>query len=183
MKMSCTELYYITTKKRVYLGAEFHNSHRGAAFVWSNLWKEFCKDRIEEIKRTQGWECTLPMSENDNKLVWKLYERSDIPEYIRAILGSTFDDVILEAKHFQRFYDDVLKYAENFAAGTLIQQAQYIILKLSRRNIIGVCWNQTSVNADGYSNILKAVKNDTLWSLYDEIESRRLAAAQLELVA
>jgi hypothetical protein len=179
--MSCTELYYIT-KKRVYLGTEFHNSHRGAAFVWANLWRQFCKERIEEIKRTQGWECTLPISNDDNKLVWKLWDRTDISEYIRAILGSTFDNVILESKHFQRFYDDVLKYAENFAAGTLIQQAQYI-LKLSKRNIVGVCWNQTSVNSDGYSNILRAKKDGTLWSLYNEIDSRRLAGAQMELVA
>ena len=170
--MSYTELFYITPKKQVVAYAEFKNSHRGAAFVWANLWKEYCKERIEEIKLTMHFEPYSPVTEDDSKLLWGLWKKQDVPEYSRAVLGSTFDNVILEKEHFQRFYDDVLKYAEFYAAGSLIQQAQ-TILKLSKKNIIGVAWNQTSVNGDGYEMIKQSVKDGSAWSLYKELDDQK----------
>ena len=169
--MSCTELYYVTPNKRVVGYQEFRNSHLGAMFVWSNLYKRHFKDRITETKRLYGFEPSSPVSEDDYSCLWKLFEKSDVPIFERVILGSTFDFVILEKKHFNRFHEDVMKYAVYHPAGSLLYQA-IAIQKLSKRNIIGVCWNQTSVSGDMYYELKKHAKNDKLWSLYEEIDKQ-----------
>lgn len=173
--MSYTELYYITPKKRVVMVEEYKNSHRGAMLVWANLWEAHCKERIEEIKKTMGFTPFTPVEDRDWQLLWALFRNPEISEVERAILGSTFDNVILKKEHFQRFYDDVLKYAEYYPAGSLIRQAQFI-LGLSKKNIIGVMWNQTSVNGDGYDNIRESLQNGEAWSLYKEVDKYKKEA-------
>jgi hypothetical protein len=165
-KMSYTELYYITPHNKVIQCAKFHNSHRGAMLVWCNLWKTWCTERIEELTKLNHWEPTVPFSDADYDLVWALFKNEKVPAYTRAILGSTFDHVILEKEHFERFYKDVLQYAGDYAAGTLIQQAQYI-LTLSKKKIVGVTWNQTSVNSDIWNGKLDL---EIAWSLYKTLD-------------
>jgi hypothetical protein len=128
------------------------------------MWATHCKDRIEEIKKNHGWTPFAPVMEDDWKLLWSLFRNPEISEVERAILGSTFDNVILEKEHFNKFYNDVLVYAEYHSAGSLIRQAQ-AVLKLSKRNIIGVMWNQTSVNGDPIK-----FQNGVTWSLYKEVD-------------
>lgn len=164
--MSYTELYYITPTGRIRSAAEFGNSHRGAMMVWGNLWNTFCRDRIESYTNTQKWTPSFPVNDNDYEAIWSLYKREDIPGYIRAVLGSTFDFVILDRDDAKRFYADVLEYASDFSAGTLIKQAETIV-KLSKNKIIGFCWNQTSVSEGCWykGNIHKV---DHYWHLYGE---------------
>ena len=169
--MSSTEIYYVSQKKRVYGYVNIRNSWRGAIFVWSNLWKKHCQERIKELsKASGGYVFDNPVNEKDMRLVWDLFKDKEIPSYERAILGSTFDGVILEKENFQRFYDDVLKYAEYYPVGSLIIQAQ-AILKLSKKKIIGVFWNQTSVNGDVVSNFKKTLKDNSEWYLYKEVDN------------
>jgi hypothetical protein len=170
--MSYTELYYVTPKKRVVGHAEFHNSHLGAMRVWVNLYGKHFEDRIAESTKLYGWKPTAPVSEDDYSALWGLFKKPDIPVYERAVLGSTFDRVILEKEHFDRFYEDCMKYAVCYAAGTLLYQAT-TIQKLSKRNVIGVCWNHTSVNGDMYDELKEWAKNDELWSLYKDIDKKQ----------
>jgi len=167
--MSYTELFYVTPKKRVVGYKDFRNSHLGAMRVWVNLYGAHLKDRIAETKKIYGCEMTSPVSQDDYEAVWGLFKNPNITIYERAVLGSTFDNVILEKEHFNRFYEDVMKYAVYYPVGSLLYQATEI-LKLSKRNIIGVCWNQTSVNGDMNSVLKEAAKNDKLWSLYKEVD-------------
>jgi hypothetical protein len=147
--------------------------------VWVNLYGAHLKDRIAETKKIYGCEMNTPVSEDDYKAVWGLFKKPNITVYERAILGSTFDQVILEKEHFDRFYEDVMKYAVYYPAGTLIKQA-IAIQKLSKRNVIGVCWNQTSVNGDMYENLKEYAKNDELWSLYKEVDTISVAEKESE---
>lgn len=167
--MSYTELFYVTPKKRVVNYMTFHNSHLAASFIWSNLYCRHFKDRIEETMKKYGYKPHGPMSEDDYKDLWGLFNKNDVPIFERSILGSTFDYVILEKEHFNRFYEDVMKYAVYYPSGSLIKQAMAIQI-LCKRNIIGVCWNQTSVNGDMYVDLKEHAKNDNLWSLYKEID-------------
>lgn len=167
--MSCTELFYVTPKKRVVGYVDLHNSWLGAMRVWVNLYSMHFKDRIAETKQLHGYEPSGPVSEEDYSCIWGLFEKTDIPVYERAILGSTLDRVILEKEHFNRFYEDAMKYAVYYPAGSLLYQAA-AIQKLSKRNVIGVCWNHTSVNSDMYDDLKKYAKNDELWSLYKELD-------------
>jgi hypothetical protein len=167
--MSYTELYYVTPKKRVVGHAEFSNSWLGAMRVWVNLYGKHFKDRIAETKKLHGYEPVGPMSDDDFSILCGLFKKTDIPVYERAVLGSTFDRVILEKEHFDRFYEDVVKYAVYYPAGSLLYQVT-TIQKLSKRNVIGVCWNHTSVNGDMYDQLKEWAKKDELWSLYKEID-------------
>ena len=169
--MSYTSLYKITPKGYIREVAEFHNSHRSAALVWSNLWKRYCEDEINKYEQVNGWSPHNPANEEHWKLVWNLWRRDDVPLPVSAVLLSTFDYVYLERDHFQRFYDDVLKYAGWFAAGTLIEQAQ-AILALSKQKIIGVCWNQTSVVSMWEK---RKISEYEAWSLYRELDECRPA--------
>jgi hypothetical protein len=165
--MSYTTLYYITPSGRVVDHAEFRNSWRSAHMVWSNLYKVYLPERIEKTKKEMGFEPHGPVTDDDYKALWPLWKQNDIPKYNRAVLASTFDRVILEKEKFQQFFDDVLEYADQFAAGTLIKQAQKI-LELRKKNIIGVCWNQSSVSEGcWYAGNINKVNH---WFLYKELE-------------
>jgi len=175
--MSSTELYKITQSGRIIFYQEFKNSHRGAYFVWSNLWQYYCKDRIAELKKKDGFEYHSPSSNEDFQMVWGLHKNKEINKSVRAVLMSTFDYVVLEKNYFQRYFDDVLKYAEYFPAGSLIDQAQ-AILRLKSKNVMGVCWNQTSVSADMWYNEKGSsnIKDFKYWYFYlyhdlEEIDS------------
>jgi hypothetical protein len=169
--MSYTTLYRITPKGRLIEQAEFKNSHRGATMCWGELWRLYCKDRIEQNKKENGWEPHFPVTDDDYKLVWALFRNQDIPEYVRAVLGSSFDYVVLEKDHFERFYEDVLKYAGDFPAGSMIEQAREI-MKLKNRKIRGVCWQQTSVSDDMWRG-MKITEDMGAWSLYAAIEHHK----------
>ena len=142
--MSCTELFIVTNKGSCIGYEDYRNSHRGAAMVWNNLYKEFCGDYIKAKNAQQGWAQEFPLSLEDNRQVWKLFKDEKIPRDIRIVLGSTFDYVILKQENFEDFHKAVEVYAEWFPCGTLLQQANDIV-SLKRRKILGVCWNQTSV--------------------------------------
>jgi len=171
--MSSTEIYYVTQNRQVRGYVDIRNSWRGAMLVWSNLWKKYLyEDQKEKSKLTGAYVMETPFGEKDMELVCALFQDKNYPEYERAVLGSTFDRVILEKEHFQRFYDDILRYAEFYPVGSLIIQAQ-AILKLSKKKIIGVFWNQTSVNGDTVDNFKKALKENNEWYLYQEIDKNK----------
>jgi hypothetical protein len=166
--MSYTTLYYITPSGRIYEAAEFRNSHLGASLVWSNVFTRYLPDRIKFIKDTMGFEPKNPVTKDDYDALWKLWERPDVPIYVRSVLFSTFDYAYLEKQYFQRFYDDVLRYAGLFAAGSLIEQVQ-AIMKLDKKKILGVCWQQTSVSNNVWG---KNISTSTqVWNIYEEIDS------------
>ena len=173
--MSSTELYYITKKNRVINCMDFRNSWLGAMCVWANLYKAHFAERIKSNTKELGFEADSPITDDDYKAVWGLFKKEDVPEYEKAVLGSTFDNVILEKEQFKRFYDDVLRYCIYYQAGTLLAQAQFINTLSKRKTIRGVAWNQTSVNADTYYRIKKLVKSGELWSLYKEIDKNKEA--------
>jgi hypothetical protein len=172
--MSYTTLYKITPSGRISEYAEFKNSHRGAMLVWCNVYKCYLPERIEAEKLMNGFEPHGPFREADYKALWPLFRDVRLPDYVRAVLGSTYDRVVLEKKYFQRFYDDVLKYAGMFEAGTMIEQAQSI-LRLRGKKVFGVCWNQTSVGS-GFWHKGNIHKVDGPWSLYGAID--RISAGE-----
>ncbi|MFA5367875.1 MAG: hypothetical protein WC333_08355 [Dehalococcoidia bacterium] len=168
--MSSTEIYYVTQNRHVRGYVDIRNSWRGAMMVWSNLWKRYLyEDQKEKSKLTGAYVMETPFGEKDMELVCGLFKNKEISEYERAVLGSTFDRVILEKQYFQRFYDDILKYAEFYPVGSLIIQAQ-AILKLSKKKIIGVFWNQTSVNGDLPDSFKDTLKQKEEWYLYQEVD-------------
>lgn len=169
--MSYTELFYVTQKMRVHPLAEFHNSHLGAALVWHNLYIMHCTEWRKAQAEKRGYSLEFPSNDEDYQQVWNLFADLQISECERAVLGSTFDFVILKREHFQRFLDDVKKYIVNYRSGTLLQQAEAISKLSNRKSVIGVCWNHTSVNADMGYMLKEKSKNGELWSLYDALDN------------
>lgn len=144
--MSYTTLYKIDPSGKITEQAEFSNSHRGAAMVWENLWRKYLPERQNALSQKYGFKVTSPILDlNECRAVWRLYKDIKIPRFVRSVLLSTFDHAILEKDKFQDFYDDVLKYSGMFAAGSLVEQANAII-ELNGQDLLGVCWNQTSVS-------------------------------------
>lgn len=168
--MSYTELFYVTPKMRVRLFAEFHNSHLGASLVWHNLYIMHCTEWRKAQAEKRGYSLEFPSSDEDYQQVWDLFKNTKISECERAVLGSTFDFVILKREHFQRYLDDVKRYIITYRAGSLLQQAETILKLSNRKSVIGVCWNQTSVSADMGYMLKEKAKNGELWSLYDALQ-------------
>lgn len=128
--------------------------------VWCNLFKAFCKEEVEKNKKKYSSDFDMPYGDENFKAIWALHDNPDVPRAYRIVLMSTFDNVILEKEHFEDFEKAVYEYARRFACGQLLDQAR-VISGLKKRKIIGVCWNQTSVNADAWyvnghrANVLK----------------------------
>jgi hypothetical protein len=176
MIMSYTEMFVIGIAGTVRSYSEYHNSHRGAMLVWCNLYKAYCKDYIKEKNAKYHMDWDVPVSNDDFNEVWALFHRPDVPRQYRIVLGATFDNVILLKENFSDYIAAVEYYAESYSCGTLLQQCKDIE-KLKKRKIIGVCWNQTSVNSDtwqsnnkrSYYSIYKEGK-DVVWTLFDNIK-------------
>lgn len=141
--MSYTELYKVCKDGHVESYAEFRNSHRGASLVWMQM-----------SRRYLGRDANLLNMEP----VWDLWRNQSVPLADRIVMASTFDNVMVRRTEFKRLCDAIAEYCQRIDGGTLPEQAQAITQLLDDDDCIAVCWNQTSVNADG------------TWWVYDDDE-------------
>jgi hypothetical protein len=151
--MSYTEIYRITKKGNTVLAGEIRNAHRGAMAVWTFLEDKYLPPNIK-----YGQKMTRMIG--DAQEVWDLAKDTRLTDGERICLLSTFDNVLV-------LKEDVFRLTKAFREFTgitsLSEQADVIEKAATHKNCYGVCWNQTSVNAD----IPEKNITGKYWSLFD----------------
>lgn len=153
--MSYTEIYKVLKNGDVHFLGEVKNSFRSAMKIWDILDSKYLPEyepyyRFNSIDKYYR---TMDMKGEAVKEVWNLVDRDDVDINDKLCLISTFDNVIF----LKEDLPSLLNAFQNFNTETsLIEQADIIENELlNNKDLIGIAWNQTSVNAGA-------------WEIYDE---------------
>lgn len=125
---------------------EFINAHGSAAYVWDAV---YCKYVNNPDVEYDSWLM------NSDKL-WPLWTDSRLPEYQQLVLGSTYDNVIIEPDKLDLMADYFEKFVNEF--GTSREHGEVVChlneyARLCRdfakdTDCQGVCFYQMSVSED-----------------------------------
>lgn len=132
--MSETVIYGVKSNGEVIFVDEVENSYRGAIHVWQRLCEKY------EIEGS--------MFGGFQKL-WKLTDKEVLTKAENIVLKSTFDNVIVKKEDIPLLLEAFKEYDKNFPNSSLLEQAVIIEENiLNNVEMIGVCWNQTSINSN-----------------------------------
>lgn len=162
--MSYTEIFKFKEDGNAEMIAEIHNAHRGAMAIWVELGKKY----------------NTPFSLFSPQKVWGLQNKNiDITDKI--CLLSTFDNVVIKKENLNRLISAFRDFSGNTS---LKEQADVIENEFKKHNnLLGIAFNQTSVNGDNWEsgfgsfdednqeylpyNILE--DNDRHWFLFSDL--------------
>jgi hypothetical protein len=87
-------------------GIEFCNAWGGSARIWDSLFKA----HVPKKHKYDSW-----ISDNgDDRRLWDLATRKDLPMFERAIHAFTFDLFYVRREHFSRLASDLMLFAEKY---------------------------------------------------------------------
>lgn len=140
--MSYTEIYKVDASGDVVLHAETHNSHLGAIHIWSSLFEKYISlDRMKWIKAFSG-------DGDGMKPLWALAHDERLPYHQRVTLESTFDFVMVARRSVSTVVEAYREFVKDFGPGSLMRQADIFEQLANDSGVLGLCWNQTSVNSN-----------------------------------
>lgn len=91
---------------------EFRNAWGGSARIWDALFKAYIPKRHEY----DSW-----MANNgDDRRLWDLAKREDIPIFERAVHAFTFDHFYVRNENFAKLADDLRTFAGKYPAGECV---------------------------------------------------------------
>lgn len=189
--MSSTEVYGITKGGECVVIGTTHNSFRGAMRIWKHLEDKYLPPFIPEwAKNTSAskekWSRCATVETDNMKEIWELFNSNNTSRVEDIVLGSTFDNVIVLKENF----DELITAFREFEVDTTLPQ-QADIIEENRDNIIGVCWNQTTVcmgwhSPDRYHECdvdldeedreplpYNIYKDDIHWNLFDDLVGKK----------
>lgn len=152
--MSYTEIYYFDEKWDWNFLWEIKNSNLSAPLVWKDLedkylwwwkdiywiWKLFSRN-ILDIEYMYE--------------IWNLYKDKRLTRDEKIVLMSTFDNIVIFKKDFNDLINAFKNYKslDKYSHNTLSKQWEMIeeFIK-NNKNILAIWFNQTSINADNWSN-------------------------------
>lgn len=165
--MSCITLFIVDSDGDVKEHTKYSNAFQGSLYVWLALAKKYIKKPTDEENFFVG-----NLLLNNMKSVWALATDERVTDFEKATLMSTFDKVVCKK-------DSLLKLAEAFelfvkehpGPNNYTKQAEDL-KKLAEADILGVCWQQTSVaqnhwlkdNEESYN----INKDKDHWILFEE---------------
>ena len=141
--MSSTELYKILMNGDVVFHARFGNSNRGSSLVWGNMGERYLGDG--HYLSHCGF-CRDP--KYNEETFWNLIGQKKIPVEERIVLASTYDFVIVKKENLPRLIEAMRYYGTAYRDPGHIPQQADALRELLSEDILGVCWNQTSINCD-----------------------------------
>ncbi len=143
--MSYTEIYGVYTNGDVKKIGEVRNAFRGAMSVWEHLEYKYLKTKSSSY------------TDIKNPL-WSLYKRDDLSLSEKIVLLSTYDRAIVYKKDLDMLYDAY----DKFEATTSLKEQSDVIKEYLPLDddVIGVCWNQTSVNTDTWFTDREIIENN-----------------------
>jgi hypothetical protein len=184
--VSQTYLYTVSQKGVVSKHHEFSNSWRGAMWVWMRLREEYFPDHIfhqeyryDDPRTIEA--CKWVMKYED---IWSLSDDSRLIKQEKIVLGSTYDNVIVKKENLDelieafKFFVNKYKKDNPPNASSLLEQMEVIEKLKKKKNLLGICWNQTSVNCDAWNGYTKKGewrqynlnKDKGHWFLFDDIK-------------
>ena len=148
--MSRTDMYVVRKSGDVTFRKDYQNSHGSAPAVWTYLWDKYIREPSDP-----DWKTWL----TDADSLWALAKDSRLDDTDRIALVFTFDRLIFGRKTWPRLVE-VLKesYQRSFKNGYvnhLSTIAEDIEQLKDEEDIIGVCFNMTSISCD-------------FWTVYEE---------------
>lgn len=174
--MSEVRIFVVTQSGRVKPFSAVSNSYGFAFQIWDLISQRHMGERF---------------SSGDNRRFWRLFgdHRSSLSENERLVLGCTYDNVIVERETLPRLLvalDEFRKTYELVNRETFDGVVDALTRAAKRRGILGVCFNQTSVNCDvwrvcsnnrvRYANVLRDREYvEKTWSLgpaVDKVKAR-----------
>ncbi len=124
---------------------EYKNSHGGAAFIWTCVYDRYAKDPAIKY---DSWMM------NSDKL-WPLWKDERLPEYMRLVLVSTFDNAIVEFEHLEKLAEYFKMFVEEFGRNEKVchlldyaDQLKEISKTETPESCQGICFYQMSVSED-----------------------------------
>jgi len=136
--MSYTEIYGVKNNGEVVFVGEVENAWRGAMFVWKQL-----ADKYEVGGDLFGGFHEL----------WAMADTGRLVDYENMVMKSTFDNVVVKREDLARLIMSFRKYGELNPNSSFLEQAKIIEEEILKDgNMVGVCWNQISVNENPWCN-------------------------------
>lgn len=139
--MSETVIYGVKSNGVVEFIGETKNAWRGAMHVWVKLSKAYGIEDDSDSERFRS--------------LWRMADKGILTNFENIVLKSTFDNVVVKKEDIPKLTDAVREYDKKYPNSSLLEQITIIedtILK--DQAMIGICWNQTSINrnpwVDGY---------------------------------
>lgn len=87
---------------------EFRNAWGGCARIWDALFKAYVPKKHEY----DSW-----VSNPEDRRLWDLAKREDLPLFERAVHAFTFDHFYVRNEHFGRLANDLRLFVEKYPAG------------------------------------------------------------------
>lgn len=135
--MSATEIYGVKSDGTIGYVGEARNAFRGAMHVWSSLCDKY---------RISGGVF------GGYQELWKLADKNILEEFENIVMKSTFDNVIIKKEYIPLLLESYKEYDKQFPNSNLIEQGEIIQDEiLNNKDMIAVCFNQTSVNSNPWS--------------------------------
>lgn len=181
--MSYTEIYKFNSNGDAEFFNEVPNAWRGAMQIWRTLEKKYLPPLPkpswmdqEDYDRKGYYRYQMPPSLDDNKEhllkpVWELFGDDKLTREDKIVLGTTFDGVIVMYENLK----DVITAFESFDKNhdtetSLKQQADILKEALADDDLIGVGWNQTSINGDAWEKYIDAKDEPIPYNLMNDME-------------
>lgn len=101
--MSHCELIIFKNGKQNH-SVEFGNSWGGSPRIWSVLFDY----HIPKIDQFDSW----LLSDHNDRRLWDLVYRKDIPEFERSVLAFTFDRFYVKRSNFKRLSSDLVQFVK-----------------------------------------------------------------------
>lgn len=116
---------------------ETENSWRGAMHIWNTLSKKY--------------NISGSLFSGFQKL-WKLVDTNTLEDFENIVLKSTFDNVVVKKEEIPMLLEAFKEYDKQYPNSSLLEQAAIIETEiLQNSEMQGVCWNQTSVNSNPWT--------------------------------
>lgn len=130
--MSETVIYGVKSNGEVEFVGETRNAWRGAMHVWT---------RLSEAYGIQGGFL------GGFEKLWKMADKGRLKDFENTTLKSTFDNVVVWKEDIPKLIAAFKEFEEKYPNSSLWEQAKIIEDDIiNDEDMIGVCWNQTSVN-------------------------------------
>ncbi|MBR9705251.1 hypothetical protein GOV12_07600 [Candidatus Pacearchaeota archaeon] len=132
--MSYTQIFVVRENGDVDDYVRIGNAGRGALNIWMKL------REVYEVQEDS------PISFNKT---WKLYNSGTLEDFEDITLGTTFDRVVVRKKNLLTVASSFDKFFQKYQETSSQEQADVLRrMNEQEKDCLGVCWNQTSVNAD-----------------------------------
>jgi hypothetical protein len=183
--MSYTEIYKFNKDGTAEDIGEVRNAFRGAMAVWNSLEKKYLPKYVPEWAKHKNESADKEYSrmsgadQEAQKEIWDIVKHPDITETHKIAMNTTFDNVVVKRKNLKK----LIKAFREFEFETSLKE-QADLIEVAMENdpdMLGIAWNQTSVNGDTWTNSggydeeteesipYNLLKEEKHWFLFDEM--------------